>query len=317
MNIRKLTASMAIFLLASGLALASPATATYSGSAGRIAYQGFDDSLGRLELFTVARDGSDSKQLTFFDADIETPDWSPSGSRIAFGSDLAGSIHVFAIDADNGALTQLTAGDGLETTPVWSPDGTHLAIDREEAGLPNGIYLLNVATGAMTPVTENPYGMFDTEPSYSPDGNQLAFVRVRRFNPRQGGLTAVFVVNTDGSGLRQLTPWGMNAGAPDWSPDGSLIAFNDADDRFKTASIFVIRPNGSGLEKLTHEANAGAFRPCWSPAGDKILFTRLPWGGHGGAFSFDLYAMNPDGSDATRVTNTAGFENQGDWGTHQ
>lgn len=158
--------------------------------------------------------------------------------------------------------------------------------------------------------------MFDTEPNYSPDGKQLTFTRVRSFNPTKGGLTAVFIVNTDGTGLRQLTPWGMNASEAEWSPDGSLIAFNDADDRIKTARIFVIRPDGNGLKKLPREADAGAFRPCWSPAGDKIVFTRLPSDNHGGTFNFDLYTMNPDGSDVTRITNTPDFENQADWGTH-
>jgi TolB protein len=312
----RILGSLLSVILLGGLAVATPALATYPGQNGRIAFLRFVETTGQLQLFSVNPDGSDTQQLTDFpDHFAEGPDWSADGTKIAFDSDLAGNVHIFSINADGSGLTQITSGSGFEGFPSWSPDATKIAVDGgDEDGLPQGIFIVDVATGALTPVTANPYGFFDTEPQYSPDGTQITFTRVKRFNPGRGGQTAVFVVNVDGSHLRQLTPWGMNAAESDWSPDGSKIALNDADDRIKTASIYVINPDGTGLTKLTHDTNAGSFRPCWSPAGDRIVFTRISFGPHGGPF--DLYTMNADGTNVTPLTQTPDFENQADWGPH-
>jgi TolB protein len=311
--------SLLSLIVLGGLAAATPALATDPGPSGRIAFQGFDNATGKLQLFTIASDGSDRKRLTALTtgADpfvaLEDPDWSPDGSKIAFDSDAGGNVHIFTVNADGSGLTQVTSGNGFEFTPSWSPDGTHIAVLAAEDAQPLGVSILDVATGALTPVTANPYGLFDVEPQYSPDGSQITFTRAKKFD-HGGGQTAVFVVNVDGSNLRQLTPWGMNAAESDWSPDGSKIAFNDSDDRFKSASIYVVNPDGTGLTKLTQDQDAGSFRPCWSPAGDKIVFTRVAFGPKGGPF--DLYTMNPDGTDVTPLTQTPDYENQADWGTH-
>jgi TolB protein len=311
--------SILSLIVLGGVAAATPALATNPGLNGRIAFQGFDNDTGKLQLFTVAPDGSDRKRLTALTtgADpfvaLEDPDWSPSGSKLAFDSDAGGNVHIFTVNADGSGLTQITSGNGFELTPSWSPDETHMAVLAAEEAQPVGISILDLATGALTPLTTNPFGLFDVEPQYSPDGNQITFTRAKKLD-HGGGQTAVFVVNVDGSDLRQLTPWGMNAAESDWSPDGSKIAFNDSDDRFKSASIYVVNPDGTGLTKLTRDADTGSFRPCWSPRGDKIVFTRVAFGPRGGPL--DLYTMNPDGTDVTPLTHTPDYENQADWGTH-
>jgi TolB protein len=310
---RRLFAWLLPFTLLAGVVSGStPAHATFPGSSGSIAFMRVVGN-GTQQLFTIEPDGSNEQQLTDFPtASIEDPDWSPDGSKIAFGTDLGENVHIYVVNADGSGLTQITSGDGFESAPSWSPDGTEMAIDAGEPGLPEGIFIVDVSTGGLTQVTANPYGIFDTQPQYSPDGARITFTRIRKFQPHfHGGQTAVFVVNVDGSNLRQLTPWGMNAAQSDWSPDGSKIAFNDADDRIKTASIYVMNADGTGLTKITHDENEGSFRPCWSPQGDRIVFTRIAFGPHGGPF--DLYTMNPDGTDITALTQTPDFENQADW----
>jgi TolB protein len=271
----------------------------------------------------VAPDGSDLRRIA--DVHVEYPDWSPDGSRIAFDdgttidhpdwSEEAG--HIYTVDADGTDLTQITSGDGAAFTPDWSPDGTRIALTATGQGWPPGIFILDLATMRMRPVTANPYsGYQDKEPDYSPDGTRIVFVRDRQLVDAgaSSDLSAVFVVNADGSGLHRLTSWRMGlTGTPSWSPDGTMIVFR-SDSAFgpsdEPAQIFVIRPDGNGLRQLTFETNANSYWPSWSPDGTRIVFTRYTFG----AQSQGLFTMWPDGSHVAPVAIPQG--NEASWGTH-
>ncbi len=116
--------------------------------------------------------------------------------------------------------------------------------------------------------------------SCSPDGKRLVFWRERAGS--DGTLqTAVFIVNVDGSGLRQLTPWKMLAGDPDWSPKGDLIVFATHPllvfDTSGRSELYTMRPDGSGMHALTSYGENGprATQPRWTPDGKAILYTRV------------------------------------------
>lgn len=160
---RRLFAWLLPFTLLAGVVSGStPAHATFPGSSGSIAFMRVVGN-GTQQLFTIEPDGSNEQQLTDFPtASIEDPDWSPDGSKIAFGTDLGGNVHIYVVNADGSGLTQITSGDGFESAPSWSPDGTEMAIDAAEPGLPEGIFIVDVSTGGLTQVTANPYGIFDT-----------------------------------------------------------------------------------------------------------------------------------------------------------
>jgi len=136
------------------------------------------------------------------------------------------------------------------------------------------------------------------EPDWSPDGTKIAF-----WSPHQES-TAIFTMNPDGSGLKQITPTDEISGYdPAWSPDGTKIAFERQRERAAGVynNIWVMNASdGTGQVNLTSNApGIFAFAPAWSPDGTKIAFSNDTVLG-----DTEIYTMNPSGSSRTALTNT-------------
>ena len=99
-------------------------------------------------------------------------------------------------------------------------------------------------------------------PSISGDGNKIAFVTGIDMETSE-----IFVINSDGTGLTQLTNNTENIDNPSISGDGSKIAFTDSVYGDKTSSeIFVINSDGTGLTQLTDYPDDDYYVPSSSPS---------------------------------------------------
>jgi len=177
-------------------------------------------------------------------------------------------------------------------------------------------------------------GWMDLAPRFSPDGTRLVFTRYKNVEHRNphgvlvGELSALFVVNADGSNLRQITAFGLHPGDADWSPDGRRIVFetNGFEHPGRGADVDTVGPDGSGLTNVTRNAgvrgigNANAFvfenssDPVWSPDGTTILF--LDGVFDGSDIVAGMATMRPDGTNrAFTPLNGPGGEHQPDWET--
>ena len=135
----------------------------------------------------------------------------------------------------------------------------------------------------------------DTQPAYSADGSQIAFVRNND----------IWVMSANGAGAKPITGTEGPDSEPAWSPDGSQIVYvsNQTVSGGGTTGpeLFVKNADGSGAPRqLTDTPNNAASRaPAWSPAGDQIAFHSNADGG------FEIYTIAPGASPGFGVRRTA------------
>jgi Tol biopolymer transport system component len=194
--------------------------------------------------------------------------WSPDGSQIAFkGETPSPRLHragVFLADASGrGRPRRLTHGrvQGLR----WSRDRSALVWSGSGPGGRSRDHIWVLPLGADHPRRLTGGPREDVQPSWSPDGRSIVFVR--RFDrpaPRRAPIYGdLYLVSARDRRLTRLT-YGAAAWSPAWSPDGSLIAFVDA-----AGGISLVTTSGRLLRRL---GNQSAELPTWSPDGTKLAF---------------------------------------------
>lgn len=129
-------------------------------------------------------------------------------------------------------------------------------------------------------------------PAWSPDGTQVVFTKSVPAVVSPGSIPAeLYIADSDGANLRQLTTNGRNNYLPAWSPDGRQIAYvSGGRGGFDTHEIYVINVDGSGDTNLTVN-DAQEYGVAWSPDGSTLAFGSKRDG------EMRIYTMNPDGSE--------------------
>lgn len=270
-----------IALLAAMLCLTGPIPATASTGDddrrpenGDIAFGRFDPALAGLSLWVAESDGSHQRRLTQDQANFS--DWAPDGSRIAFDFINDTGVHIAIIEPDGQHRKTLTSSAGVQESPKWSPDGESIVYDGfpfpvDEANFSVSIWVVGADGSEPRQLTHD---ALDVEPVFSPDGTRIAFGRITGDSP-EGQLEAIYVINSDGSGLREVVAPRAGLEHPDWSPDGRSITFNIEPENHAAAdsgSILSVRPDGSGLRVLQRPTpGMRFFKAVWSPDGRQML----------------------------------------------
>jgi dipeptidyl aminopeptidase/acylaminoacyl peptidase len=167
---------------------------------------------GPAELYAMAANGSGVVRLTQNVGFVGSPAWSPDGSRIVFDCAVdAGNDDLCMINADGTGFTRLTSDPARDYGAAWKPDGSTLAFATTRYG-EDEVVLLSPVGGSVTRIGS---GLPGFEPTWAPDGTQLALVQVRQVCDQYGcGMyNLVEVHHADGSD----TP--VKAGdQPAWRP---------------------------------------------------------------------------------------------------
>lgn len=233
----------------------------------------FDDT---QDVWSINADGTGLTRLTRSAWREFDPSLSPDGRFIAYRSEPNEDPELWLMNADGSGQHQLTPDGGF---PTWSPDGSMIAY--APGGGPSGRSSIAIVNADGSGLRRLPDTDFGELPSWSPDGKRIAF------SNNLSGSGRMYIVDVDGSRIVDLSSVGEGKMVA-WSPDGRSILFasvRDHTDNYK--DIYVMRPDGSGVTRLTYTNGEG---PAWSPDGRYIVFSA------GG-----LFVMRADGSGVTSL----------------
>ena len=252
--------------------------------------------------------------------------WSPDGNQFVYlekqvrqgcwgAWDLA-EIRVVNADATG---RKTLVGPGCYHAVQWSPTGDKVMFtDAEGTGqFQHGMEIVKFNLRVVDASGGAPRTILTLSelisPAWSPDGQQIAFWGSSVFNGEQfGGEKSIWVVNADGSNLREVVPAvhpnypGITVG---WSRNGQQLVFNGGiivrNDPRTERGVWIVNVDGTGPRLVVsgefHRGGVDIYGPSWSPAGeDLILFARIKteWDendNHG------IFVVRPDGSGERRL----------------
>jgi serine/threonine protein kinase len=255
------------------------------------------------QICLMNADGSNQRQLTHDTYENFYPSLAPDGKSIIFVSNATLYFEIYEMDL-NGNAKQIS--DGLYDTfaPEISPDGKQIVFTRSDRNSAySEIWLVN-RDGSNAHALYAPDGQDALDPTWSPDGEQILFAIGKDQNTKH-----LFVINVDGTGLRQVSSVFTTRGRSDWSWDGLWIAGYSGESWKR--EIFIMHPDGSDLHQISSGGNVLA--PSFSPDSQWIVFTGYIdlFGNDNGC---EIYIMRLDGSKLTRLTNNAYCDYQPRWG---
>ncbi|MGW2813746.1 amidohydrolase family protein [Streptomyces sp. NPDC001415] len=195
-------------------------------------------------LWSLPRVGGTAEPLTPAGLEPTRPVYAPGGELIAFCAYKGGGYHIWTMRPDGSDVRQRTEGPWDDRGPAWSPDGTRIVFASERggdpvAGSPYRIHQLDLRTGQLTrltglpgqdgPLQDGPWEDFD--PTWSPDGKRVLFVRAKAVTTPSGpgveartvaavpaqGAGAVTVEHTETENAQVMTPA--------LAPDGRRLAY--------------------------------------------------------------------------------------------
>ena len=214
---------------------------------------------------------------------------------------ISNDTTIVAMDALGGNKRTVFDGDGLSAfSAVWSPRGDRIAVSvgryfRAPGAPAAQIALIDADGSNMQLIADDEHN--NGFPSFSPDGTRMVYKR---------GKQLVIRMLADGATTTLIADSHYN-NFPQWSPRGDQIMFTS--DRDGDFELYTIRPDGTGLRRLTNVPGADAHS-VWCAGGDWIVFTSSRMGFKDEMALSDgvpqpygeLFAMRADGSDVRQLT---------------
>ncbi len=223
----------------------------------------------RLAFASLGRDGWAIRMYSFdlnryvaFPAGVaggsnQSPAWSADGSKVAFSSSRTGNPEIWLSDAGGGNLHKLTAFKGPNVAPTFNPrTGAQIAWVSGRTGLPQ-IYTMDIDGSNVQRITDGGYAV---SPSWSPNGQLLAFSWNRKYGPGDPGGDDIHVIDLASKDYLQITHESGSNDFPSWAPDGRHIVFQRTIGSH--TEIWTMLADGTQQRQLTSTGNNSM--PNWS-----------------------------------------------------
>ncbi len=236
---------------------------------------------GKFAIYVVQTDGSNLRKLTSGEANDEQPRWSPDGRQIVFISNRDGHSQLYMMDADGSHQRRLTNADDFDYAPAFSPKGDWVAFMSrpEQPSVVHDIYVIRTDGTGRTRLTDQSTN--DMSPVWSPDGKKILFVRsavIKKYyremskeeREQMKNSEEVFIMNRDGSSLRNLTNNSFQDRNAYWSRDSKTIYFFSARDG--SPQIYAMKADGSNARKIVDASIVSA--PNISRDGKYFAYTK-------------------------------------------
>ncbi len=205
-------------------------------------------------LIVVSLESKKEKTIANFPGLNANPSWSPDGKKIAFTSSKDGNPEIYLIDTKRN-IRRLTHFSGIDTSPTWSPDGKKIAFTSDRSGTPQ-IYIMDAKKGDNKMIKRVSFsGRYNDVPAWSPKEDKIAYSSLRNnrfeivildltsvkevpmaesgyskespawspngrfiaFSSTVSGVSAIYIMQSNGTGIRRLTFLKGGGFSPAWS----------------------------------------------------------------------------------------------------
>jgi TolB protein len=237
---------------------------------------------GKYAIYSIRPDGTNLRKLTGGEANDEQPRWSPDGRHIVFISDRDGHLQLYLMDADGSRQRRLTRAADIDYAPNFSPKGDQVVFmsRAEQASMVHDLYVVRTDGTGRTRLTSDE-SVNSASPRWSPDGKKILFERstvIKKYYrdmskdelARMRSSLELFVMNRDGSGVRNLTNNQSRDCCAQWSKDGKTIYFTS--EREGAPHIYAMDAGGTHVRKVADGSVVAA--PNISRDGKHFVYTK-------------------------------------------
>ncbi len=244
------------------------ATATSADMATATPAEPTIEATGPLIFITATPPGNPSTE----EAEVTlTPLPTPIGGgigQIAFASDRSGIPQIYLVNVDGTEIEPLTSMPDGACQPSWSPDGTAIVFispcpGSQETYPGAGIWILELESLEPRPLTSAPGGDYD--PAWSPGGERIAFVSEREGRPQ------IFLVNIDGTEVRNIHEFFAREVQPAWSPANNVLLF--VTYRNAIPQVWFMADTGENDQRFSR-GDLDDANPSWSADGQVVVWER-------------------------------------------
>ncbi|MGW9684098.1 hypothetical protein [Flagellimonas sp. 2504JD1-5] len=253
-------------------------------------------------LLLSQTDGWKETCLTHNAADDRYASYSPDGNWIVFESNRDGNWEIYLMDNQGGNVQRLTNNPSDDRRPTWHPNGRKLLFESDRNGA-NRLYTLKIATRKEQNLKKIETSGEPIFAAFSPNGNNIA---VSFQEAEQQG--SIALLDKRGKMLKKIIHNDYRNFYPKWSKDGKeILFFSRKDTENQDDEIYRLNIR-TGIEKRLTKWPKHNFCPSWSGDGKQIVYVTSMENSRP-----EIYIMDKDGSNKTRITHNEDGETLPNW----